>query len=156
PGAPLSRSRLEHAVNTDPETTEAAPRPKEPEDGAGAGSAGAEGPSVPGSEGEGPAKSSSGAEAGAAGPEGSEAADELAARRIERERIEQRKAGKKGPIEAGGKLSGKAADLLAAVRAVEGGEKPASSAFAEPAPAPRRPAPEPVRRTQPVAPPTAP
>ncbi|MGQ5640698.1 MULTISPECIES: helix-hairpin-helix domain-containing protein [unclassified Streptomyces] len=75
---------------------------------------------------------------------------ELAAQRLERERIERRKAEKRGPIESGAKLSGKAADLLAAVRAVESGEKPVATVFAEPAPAPRRPAPEPVRRPQPV------
>ncbi|WP_055492705.1 helix-hairpin-helix domain-containing protein [Streptomyces sp. TP-A0356] len=85
----------------------------------------------------------------------SEAEAELAAQQIERERIERRKAEKQGPIEAGGKLSGKAADLLAAVRAVESGEKPVSSAFSEPAPAPRRPTPEPVRRPLPPAPPAA-
>ncbi|MFE6199561.1 helix-hairpin-helix domain-containing protein [Streptomyces sp. NPDC057838] len=81
----------------------------------------------------------------------SEAEAELLAQRAERERIEQRKAEKKAPIEAGAKLSGKAADLLAAVRAVESGEKPAATVFAEPAPAPRRSAPEPARRPQPVA-----
>ncbi|MGV9243515.1 helix-hairpin-helix domain-containing protein [Streptomyces sp. NPDC003710] len=85
----------------------------------------------------------------------SEAEAELAAQRLERERIERRKAEKKGPIEAGGKLSGTAADLLAAVRAVESGAKPVPSAFSEPAPAPRRPTPEPVRR-RPEAPPAAP
>ncbi len=82
----------------------------------------------------------------------SEAQAELAAQRVERERIEQRKTEKKAPIDSGGKLSGTAADLLAAVRAVESGEKPVSTAFAEPEPAPRRPAPEPVRHPQPVAP----
>ena len=78
----------------------------------------------------------------------SEAEAELAAQRLERERIERRKAEKAGPIEAGAKLSGKAADLLAAVRAVESGEKPAATVFSESAP--RRPAPEPVRRPQPT------
>ncbi|WP_086770416.1 helix-hairpin-helix domain-containing protein [Streptomyces bobili] len=81
----------------------------------------------------------------------SEAEAELAAQKLERERIERRKAEKQGPIPAGTKLSGKAADLLAAVRAVEGGEKPAATVFADPEPAPRRPAAEPVRRPQPVA-----
>ncbi|MEV8552035.1 helix-hairpin-helix domain-containing protein [Streptomyces glaucescens] len=93
--------------------------------------------------------------AGAAGTgaaQVSEAEAELLAQRLERERIERRKAEKKGPIDAGTKLSGKAADLLAAVRAVESGEKPVSAVFAEPGPAARRPAPEPVRRTQPVTP----
>ncbi|GAA2222809.1 helix-hairpin-helix domain-containing protein [Streptomyces nogalater] len=86
----------------------------------------------------------------------SEAEAELVAQRIERERIERRKAEKKAPIASGTKLSGKAADLLAAVRAVESGEKPVATVFTEPAPAPRRPAPEPVRRPQPVPAPVAP
>ncbi|MGW1922404.1 helix-hairpin-helix domain-containing protein, partial [Streptomyces massasporeus] len=81
----------------------------------------------------------------------SEAEAELRAQQAERERIEQRKAEKKAPIESGTKLSGKAADLLAAVRAVESGEKPAT-VFEESRPAPRRSAPEPERRPQPVAP----
>ncbi|WP_031162164.1 helix-hairpin-helix domain-containing protein [Streptomyces durhamensis] len=80
----------------------------------------------------------------------SEAEAELAAQRLERERIERRKAEKSGPIQSGTKLSGKAADLLAAVRAVESGEKPVTAPFAGPAPAPRRPAPEPVHRPQPA------
>ncbi|GGZ07182.1 ATP-binding domain-containing protein [Streptomyces poonensis] len=82
----------------------------------------------------------------------SEAQAELAAQRVERERIERRKAERNGPIDSGAGLSGTAADLLAAVRAVESGQKPVSTVFAEPEPAPRRPAPEPVRRPQPVAP----
>ncbi|MEV4452981.1 MULTISPECIES: helix-hairpin-helix domain-containing protein [Streptomyces] len=82
----------------------------------------------------------------------SEAAAELAAQRLERERIERRKAEKQGPIAAGAKLSGTAADLLAAVRAVESGEKPVATAFREPEPTPRRAvAQEPVSRPQPVA-----
>ncbi|CAM5545843.1 DNA helicase RecD OS=Streptomyces alboniger OX=132473 GN=CP975_06600 PE=4 SV=1 [Streptomyces alboniger] len=81
----------------------------------------------------------------------SETEAELAAQRELRERIEQRKASKEGPIEAGTKLSGTAADLLAAVRAVESGEKPVAGAFGEPEPAPRRPAPAPAR--EPVRPP---
>ncbi|MFD7000777.1 helix-hairpin-helix domain-containing protein [Streptomyces mirabilis] len=82
----------------------------------------------------------------------SEAAAELAAQRLERERIERRKAEKQGPIAAGSKLSGTAADLLAAVRAVESGEKPVATAFREPEPTPRRAvAQEPVSRPQPVA-----
>ncbi|GAA2413192.1 helix-hairpin-helix domain-containing protein [Streptomyces pulveraceus] len=75
----------------------------------------------------------------------SEAEAELAAQRELRERIEKRKAEKEGPIAAGAKLSGKAADLLAAVRAVESGEQPATSFFDSPAPAaPRRTAPTPA------------
>ncbi|MFF4033429.1 helix-hairpin-helix domain-containing protein [Streptomyces sviceus] len=74
----------------------------------------------------------------------SEAEAELAAQRIERERIARRKAEKQGPVASGAKLSGKAADLLAAVRAVESGAKPVAAVFSEPEP-PRRPAQEPVR-----------
>ncbi|MES9507554.1 helix-hairpin-helix domain-containing protein [Streptomyces sp. NPDC000609] len=75
----------------------------------------------------------------------SEAEAELAAQRELRERIEKRKAEKEGPIAAGAKLSGKAADLLAAVRAVESGEQSATSFFDSPAPAaPRRTAPTPA------------
>ncbi|MER5518268.1 helix-hairpin-helix domain-containing protein [Streptomyces sp. NPDC002763] len=81
----------------------------------------------------------------------SEAEAELAAQRVERERIERRKAEKAGPVEAGAKLSGKAADLLAAIRAVESGEQPAATVFAAPEPAPRpAAAPEPVHRPQPA------
>lgn len=74
----------------------------------------------------------------------SEAEAELAAQRLERERIARRKAEKQQPVESGAKLSGKAADLLAAVRAVESGAKPVAAVFSEPEP-PRRPAQEPVR-----------
>ncbi|WP_395576186.1 helix-hairpin-helix domain-containing protein [Streptomyces sp. BK79] len=87
---------------------------------------------------------------GEAAAQVSETEAELAAQRLVRERIERRKAEKQAPIDAGAKLSGTAADLLAAVRAVESGEKPAATVFGDPAPAPRRPAPEPARRTQPV------
>ncbi|MFC3577261.1 helix-hairpin-helix domain-containing protein [Streptomyces yaanensis] len=151
-------------MTTDPETTETAPRPEKPEDGADTREAAAAGaqPAEPSTE-DAPAAGTGESEAAAGTTEDqdsaaqpSEAEAELAAQQVERERIERRKAEKKGPIEAGGKLSGKAADLLAAVRAVESGEKPVASAFSEPAPAPRRPsAPEPVRRTEPVAPPVA-
>lgn len=99
----------------------------------------------------------------------SEAEAELAAQRELRERIERRKAEKQGPIASGTKLSGTAADLLAAVRAVERGEKPAAAAvFRTPASRPTaatgasatRPAasaspsaaPVPVRQPQPAAP----
>lgn len=81
----------------------------------------------------------------------SEAEAELAAQRVERERIEQRKAARRGPIESGGRLSGKAADLLAAVRAVESGRTPAAGVSAEPGAeaVPPPPVPEPVRRPAP-------
>ncbi|MDX3547895.1 helix-hairpin-helix domain-containing protein [Streptomyces europaeiscabiei] len=108
-----------------------------------------------GDDGDEPAESGteSSAEAGGAeaAPETSEAQAELAAQRLERERIERRKAEKSAPITSGAGLSGTAADLLAAVRAVEGGRKPTATAFDEPRPAPRRSAPEPVRRPEPVA-----
>ncbi|MFJ8822120.1 helix-hairpin-helix domain-containing protein [Streptomyces sp. NPDC102467] len=83
----------------------------------------------------------------------SEAEAEIAAQRALRERIAERKAAKDGPVVAGTKLSGKAADLLAAVRAVESGEKPATTVFAEPERGPRRVVvPEPARRPEPVVP----
>ncbi|MEU1516588.1 helix-hairpin-helix domain-containing protein [Streptomyces sp. NPDC005811] len=80
----------------------------------------------------------------------SEAQAELAAQKLERERIERRKAERAGPVDSGAKLSGTAADLLAAVRAVEGGAKPAATVFSAPEP-PRRPAAqEPAPRPQPA------
>ncbi|WP_327716097.1 ATP-binding domain-containing protein [Streptomyces sp. NBC_00490] len=93
--------------------------------------------------------SASDGEQGEAAAKLSEAEAELAAQKLERERIARRKAEKQGPVEAGTKLSGKAADLLAAVRAVESGDRPAATVFAEPEP-PRRPAAEPVQRPRPV------
>ncbi|MEU2224043.1 helix-hairpin-helix domain-containing protein [Streptomyces sp. NPDC018347] len=101
------------------------------------------------------AASAAGAEGGD-GERRSEAEAELAAQRIERERIERRKAERHGPIDSGAKLSGTAADLLAAVRAVESGEKPPATVFAEPAPAPRRPAPQPAPGPRPAPAPVAP
>ncbi|MET9131323.1 helix-hairpin-helix domain-containing protein [Streptomyces antibioticus] len=133
-------------MSTEPETTE----------NTGPGSTGpgtAEGESGPATE---PAAGGEG-EGGSAASQLTEAQAELAAQKLERERIERRKAERAEPIAAGTKLSGKAADLLAAVRAVEGGAKPPASAFADPEPAPRRPAPEPVRPARPPAvEPTAP
>ncbi|OKJ03610.1 DNA helicase RecD [Streptomyces sp. TSRI0261] len=86
----------------------------------------------------------------------SEAQAELAAQRELRERIEKRKAEKAGPIAAGTGLSGTAAELLAAVRAVESGEKAGTAFFDRPAAAPasRRPAPaaaQPPRTSAPEA-----
>ncbi|MFD6424640.1 helix-hairpin-helix domain-containing protein [Streptomyces sp. NPDC060198] len=75
-------------------------------------------------------------------PAVSEAQAELAAQRELRKRIEQRKTEKAGPIAAGTGLSGTAAQLLAAVRAVESGEKTASAFYEAPAaPATRTAAP---------------
>ncbi|MGW5849587.1 ATP-binding domain-containing protein [Streptomyces sp. NPDC055254] len=97
-----------------------------------------------------------GAAAGAepAPPALSEAAAELAAQKIERERIARRKAERQAPVEAGAKLSGTAADLLAAVRAVESGAERPTAYFDEAPAAPRRPAATPP--PQPRAPAHAP
>ncbi|MEV7342421.1 helix-hairpin-helix domain-containing protein [Streptomyces sp. NPDC093544] len=132
-------------MSTEPETTEDA----EP------GAPGADAPEGGATDADTDNGSTATAEGTAEGTEGtakqlSEAAAELAAQRLERERIARRKAEKQGPVEAGGKLSGTAAELLAAVRAVESGEKPVARAFREPVPTPRSAAPEPVRQPQPV------
>ncbi len=87
-----------------------------------------------------------------AAPELSEAQAELAAQRELRARIEARKAEKAGPVESGAKLSGTAADLLAAVRAVEGGAA-SGGAFFAPAPEPVRPARPAETTVRPPAPP---
>ncbi|MEV6650625.1 helix-hairpin-helix domain-containing protein [Streptomyces sp. NPDC051219] len=80
-----------------------------------------------------------GGDAGAVG-QLSEAEAELAAQKALRERIEQRKAERGAPVEVGAKLSGPAADLLAAVRAVESGEKPPAAYSEASSPVERRPA----------------
>ncbi|MEU9997392.1 helix-hairpin-helix domain-containing protein [Streptomyces sp. NPDC050848] len=77
----------------------------------------------------------------------SEAQAELAAQRELRARIEQRKAEKAAPVEAGAKLSGTAADLLAAVRAVESGTKSGTAFFEAPEPA-SAPSPSPSPEAQ--------
>ncbi|PKV84818.1 helix-hairpin-helix domain-containing protein [Streptomyces sp. TLI_146] len=120
------------------------------EDGGGRGDADEAAPSAEGAGSPAPAaegdEGGAGDDGAAAAGDGSaalsEAQAELAAQRELRARIEARKAEKEGPVAAGTKLSGQAADLLAAVRAVESGEKPGASFFAS-APAPRRPAPVP-------------
>ncbi|MDD9382184.1 ATP-binding domain-containing protein [Streptomyces sp. ZAF1911] len=81
-----------------------------------------------------------------AAPQLSEAAAELAAQKIERERIARRKAEREAPVEAGAKLSGTAADLLAAVRAVESGGKPPPRSARPRRPVRRPPRPRPPRR----------
>ncbi|MFE3073432.1 helix-hairpin-helix domain-containing protein [Streptomyces sp. NPDC059247] len=83
---------------------------------------------------------STGTGTGTGTPELSEAQAELAAQRELRARIEARKAGKEGTVTSGTGLSGTAADLLAAVRAVEGGKASGSAFYESPEPAPRRPA----------------
>ncbi|WP_435886674.1 ATP-binding domain-containing protein [Streptomyces erythrochromogenes] len=99
----------------------------------------------PGTAGEGDAEG--GAQEAAAEPAAggglSEAQAELAAQKVERERIARRKAEREQPVDAGAKLSGKAADLLAAVRAVESGAKPSTVYFDEAPAAPRKAAPAP-------------
>ncbi|MEV7946716.1 helix-hairpin-helix domain-containing protein [Streptomyces rubiginosohelvolus] len=136
----------------DPASTEAA----EPDAGAEAEAASTEGAT----EAEAPSAGTEAASTDAASPapELSEAQAELAAQRELRERIEQRKAAKAAPIAAGAGLSGTAADLLAAVRAVESGEKTGSAFFASPAPAqaPRRTAPAAAQPPRTPAPQAAP
>nr|WP_175410113.1 helix-hairpin-helix domain-containing protein [Streptomyces sp. TRM64462] len=121
----------------------------------GGGADGGEGTSVDGAGGESAGGATeAGVETAAEGADGgggpSEAEAELAAQRELRERIERRKAEKAGPIESGRKLSGSAADLLAAVRAVESGKKPGDAFFA-PAPVPAAPVPRPAPAPAPVA-----
>ncbi|GAA1586466.1 ATP-dependent DNA helicase [Streptomyces globosus] len=115
-----------------------------PDDGADSGRGGGEPQDAAGGGGpDAPASDGAGADGGTGGEAAqlSEAEAELAAQRYERERIARRKAERQAPVEAGGKLSGKAADLLAAVRVVEGGAS--APAYFDDAPAvPRRPAPE--------------
>ncbi|MEU2118967.1 helix-hairpin-helix domain-containing protein [Streptomyces sp. NPDC016459] len=108
-------------------------------------------------EGAGAAAAAGSADAAAA-VELSDAQAELIAQRELRARIEARKAEKEGPPVSGAKLSGTAADLLAAVRAVEGGAATGSTFYEAPAPAPRRPAPEaaPAVTVRPPAPVRAP
>ncbi|MFD9247981.1 ATP-binding domain-containing protein, partial [Streptomyces sp. NPDC059556] len=91
-------------------------------------------------------------------PELSDAQAELAAQRELRARIEARKAEKEGPLASGAKLSGTAADLLAAVRAVEGGAASGSAFYEAPEPAPRRTTPEaaPAMTVRPPVPAQAP
>ncbi|MFF9067594.1 helix-hairpin-helix domain-containing protein [Streptomyces sp. NPDC014891] len=114
----------------------------------------------PGSAGDGTAQAAGGSAETAAPdtPELSDAQAELAAQRELRARIEARKAEKEGPLASGAKLSGTAADLLAAVRAVEGGKASGSTFYEAPEPAPRRTAPEaaPVMTVRPPVPAQAP
>ncbi|WP_442810745.1 ATP-dependent DNA helicase [Streptomyces sp. NBC_01232] len=141
---------MEHAVSTDPQADTAAaedPATQEAEPSAAAeAEAAPEGtpepaPAEPAPAAGSAAPASAEPAAGEAAPALSEAQAELAAQKIERERIARRKAEREAPVEAGAKLSGKAADLLAAVRAVEGGAKPPAVYFDEAPAAPRRAAP---------------
>ncbi|MFE9483837.1 ATP-binding domain-containing protein [Streptomyces spororaveus] len=163
---------MEHAVSTDRQAepaaaeepaAEASPadadqnrpdeaRAAEPEAGP-EGSAAEAGPDGSGAEAEAGAGSEDTVEPAAeaqAAPALSEAQAELAAQKIERERIARRKAEREAPVEAGAKLSGKAADLLAAVRAVESGAKPA--VYFDESPAAPRKAPAEPPAPRPAAP----
>ncbi|MCX5383405.1 ATP-dependent RecD-like DNA helicase [Streptomyces sp. NBC_00083] len=122
----------------------------DPSSGSGSDAGDGDGDAADDTAGDATAEAAQGSEAAA--PELSDAAAELAAQRKLRARIEQRKAEKEAPIPAGTKLSGTAADLLAAVRAVEKGEKSGAAFFAGPPPAPRRPAPGPAQDAAPARP----
>ncbi|WP_411077696.1 helix-hairpin-helix domain-containing protein [Streptomyces sp. cmx-10-25] len=125
--------------------------PEEPaEDAGGSGETFEEPAEGAGDAGETPGKPAGDADA----PGPSEAQAELAAQRELRARIEARKAEKDGPVAAGAKLSGTAADLLAAVRAVEGGAARGGSFYeaAEPAPRPSAPEPAPAAAPRPPVP----
>ncbi|MFG3498393.1 helix-hairpin-helix domain-containing protein [Streptomyces sp. NPDC047928] len=142
PGAPEEGAAVENAA-AEPDEPEEPGETEEPAE-----------PDEPGSGGNAEAPvDAEGAGAAAAADDAapSETEAELAAQRELRARIERRKAEKAGPIEAGTKLSGTAADLLAAVRAVESGEKSGAGFFASPAPAPapRKAAPAPAAPTRP-------
>ncbi|MFF0553644.1 ATP-dependent RecD-like DNA helicase [Streptomyces sp. NPDC004311] len=161
-------------MSTDPQAdTAAAEDPAAPEAEPSAAAEGPHGPDAdaagadPAAGGDGTAEESAadgtGAAAGQDGgapaaPELSEAQAELAAQRVERERIARRRAEREAPVEAGGKLSGKAADLLAAVRAVESGAQSSAGYFDDAPAAPRKaaPAPPPPRRAAPAPEPAAP
>ncbi|WP_405532126.1 ATP-dependent RecD-like DNA helicase [Streptomyces avidinii] len=145
---PSAAAEGSHEPEPEPETGRAG---ADPADEGGDGGPGAE-PPVSGRDGEGESPSGTGTGASdadaaepsepaaeaAAAPALSEAQAELAAQRIERERIARRKAEREAPVDAGAKLSGTAADLLAAVRAVESGAKPPAEYFDEAPAAPRR------------------
>ncbi|MFF2064950.1 helix-hairpin-helix domain-containing protein [Streptomyces sp. NPDC058200] len=136
-------------AETDPETDGGAAEDGASADGAAADGAAADSSSADGTSTE---TEAGGAEAAEAAAALSESQAELAAQRELRERIEQRKAEKAGPIAAGAKLSGQAADLLAAVRAVESGAEVDPSLLRAPAPT----APPPARDTTPARAPEAP
>ncbi|GGU55357.1 helix-hairpin-helix domain-containing protein [Streptomyces lavendofoliae] len=133
-----------------PESADADEGPEDASSGDDAATPGPAGGAEAGATPEGGGAEGGGAEGGGAGGvSGAEA--ELVAQRELRARIEQRKAEKGGPIEAGTKLSGTAADLLAAVRAVESGASSGTALFGSPAPAPRQAAQTPVPAARPAA-----
>ncbi|WP_437113165.1 helix-hairpin-helix domain-containing protein [Streptomyces griseoviridis] len=128
---------------------EGAPAESDPPEGAVAESDPPEGAVAEGDAAEGAVAEGDAAEGDGSAKQLSEAEAELAAQRVERERIARRKAEKQAAIDSGAKLSGKAADLLAAVRAVESGRQPSATVFADPEPAPRPAVPAPVRPARP-------
>ncbi|MBT1096168.1 helix-hairpin-helix domain-containing protein [Streptomyces sp. Tu102] len=143
----MSTEPPETTENSEPGTPGAAAQ-----DGAaasGSGGDGADGTSTDGGDVTGAESDGGDGEASEGAARQSEAEAELAAQRVERERIARRKAERAAPVDSGAKLSGQAADLLAAVRAVESGAKPTATVFSEPEP-PRRPAAEPARRPEPA------
>ncbi|MGI5407135.1 helix-hairpin-helix domain-containing protein [Streptomyces chartreusis] len=143
----MSTEPPETTENSEPGTPGAAAQ-----DGAaasGSGGEGADGTSADGGDVTGAESDGGDGEASEGAAQQSEAEAELAAQRVERERIARRKAERATPVDSGAKLSGQAADLLAAVRAVESGAKPTATVFSEPEP-PRRPAAEPARRPEPA------
>ncbi|WP_432195798.1 helix-hairpin-helix domain-containing protein [Streptomyces sp. bgisy027] len=143
----MSTEPPETTENSEPGTPGAAA-----EDGAAASAPGGEGADSTSGDGETVTGAESGGgegEASQSAAQQSEAEAELAAQQVERERIARRRAERTAPVDSGAKLSGQAADLLAAVRAVESGAKPTATVFSEPEP-PRRPAAEPARRPQPA------
>ncbi|MGW5469595.1 helix-hairpin-helix domain-containing protein [Streptomyces chartreusis] len=143
----MSTEPPETTENSEPGTPGAAAQ-----DGAAASGSGGEGTDSATADGEDVTAAESGGgegEASQGATQQSEAEAELAAQRVERERIARRKAERTAPVDSGAKLSGQAADLLAAVRAVESGAKPTATVFSEPEP-PRRPAAEPPRRPEPA------
>ncbi|MGW6795525.1 helix-hairpin-helix domain-containing protein [Streptomyces chartreusis] len=143
----MSTEPPETTENSEPGTPGAAAQ-----DGAAASGSGGEGADSTSTDGEdvtGAESDGAQGEASESAAQQSEAEAELAAQRVERERIARRKAERAAPVDSGAKLSGQAADLLAAVRAVESGAKPTATVFSEPEP-PRRPAAEPARRPEPA------
>ncbi|MGW8361174.1 helix-hairpin-helix domain-containing protein [Streptomyces wedmorensis] len=150
------RATEEPAADEEPGAREEPDADEEPE--AGEGSEAGEESNATGEPEAGEEPGSAGVDVAASGaggtPELSEAQAELAAQRELRARIEARKADKDGTVSSGAKLSGTAADLLAAVRAVEGGAASGSAFYEAPEPAPRRPAPEavPAATVRPPAP----
>jgi hypothetical protein len=153
---PEDDAREAEAAEDDAPEAEAPEAEADAEDVPGADDAGAEAEEN-GAEAEEDGADGTGTDAPAAGddkpaaPQLSEAQAELAAQRELRAKIARRKA-EKAEISAGAKLSGTAADLLAAVKAVESGAKPAAAFVPEPAPAPPRADSAPVAAPAPAAP----